>query len=181
MDFVHEYRWNLLDDEAVETLSSPDGAKSFAKNTLAKADRALRPHAAHVAAHAARLPGRRADEPHHRRRGDAPEPRHQHLRRAGLQRRHLRRDVSLHPLHQLAAHPADHIYLNESVMITKEKIDRINELAAKNKKEGLTDEELKEREKLRKEYIESITGQVRDHLSRVKFVDEEPNKTREKS
>lgn len=66
-------------------------------------------------------------------------------------------------------------------MITKEKIDRINELAAKNKKEGLTDEELKEREKLRKEYIESITGQVRDHLSRVKFVDEEPNKTREKS
>ena len=37
MDFVHEYRWNLLDDEAVETLSSPSGAESFAENALAKA------------------------------------------------------------------------------------------------------------------------------------------------
>ena len=66
-------------------------------------------------------------------------------------------------------------------MITKEKIDRINELAAKNKKEGLTDKELKEREKLRREYINAVTGQVRDHLSKVKFVDEEPDKIREKS
>ena len=37
MDFVHRYRWNLLDDEAVETLSSPGGAESFAENALAKA------------------------------------------------------------------------------------------------------------------------------------------------
>ena len=37
MDFVHEYRWNLLDDEAVETLSSHRGAESFAENALAKA------------------------------------------------------------------------------------------------------------------------------------------------
>ena len=36
-NFVHEYRWNLLDDEAVETLSSPSGAERFAENALAKA------------------------------------------------------------------------------------------------------------------------------------------------
>lgn len=35
--FVHEYRWNLLDDDAIETLSSPGGAESFAENALAKA------------------------------------------------------------------------------------------------------------------------------------------------
>ncbi|MEG0292278.1 MAG: DUF896 domain-containing protein [Anaerovoracaceae bacterium] len=57
-------------------------------------------------------------------------------------------------------------------MITKEKIDRINELAAKNKAEGLTTEELKERDQLRKEYIESIRGQVKGHLSRVKYVED---------
>ncbi len=57
-------------------------------------------------------------------------------------------------------------------MVSKETIDRINELAAKHKSEGLTKEELDEREKLRKEYIQSIRGQVKDHLSRVKFVED---------
>lgn len=36
-DFVHEYRWNLLDDEAVKQLSTPAGVQTFAQNSLAKA------------------------------------------------------------------------------------------------------------------------------------------------
>ncbi len=57
-------------------------------------------------------------------------------------------------------------------MIKKETLDRINELAAKNKSEGLTEEELKEREALRKEYLAGIRGQVRGHLSRIKYVED---------
>lgn len=57
-------------------------------------------------------------------------------------------------------------------MIKKETLDRINELAAKNKREGLSEEELKEREVLRKEYLEGIRGQVRSHLSRIKYVED---------
>lgn len=57
-------------------------------------------------------------------------------------------------------------------MVSKETIDRINELAAKHKKEGLTEEELKERHELRQEYLAAIRGQVRGHLSRVKFVED---------
>lgn len=57
-------------------------------------------------------------------------------------------------------------------MVSKETIDRINELAAKHKSEGLNEEELKEREELRKEYISAIRGQVKHHLSRVKFVED---------
>ena len=37
-------------------------------------------------------------------------------------------------------------------MVDQKKIDRINELARKNKAEGLTPEEIKERDALRKEY-----------------------------
>ncbi len=57
-------------------------------------------------------------------------------------------------------------------MITKEKIDRINELAAKQKLEGLSSDEMSEREKLRKEYIKAIRGNVKGHLSRIKFVED---------
>lgn len=57
-------------------------------------------------------------------------------------------------------------------MISKELIDRINELAAKNKAEGLTEEELAERAELREKYLEGIRGQVRGHLSRVKYVED---------
>ena len=38
-------------------------------------------------------------------------------------------------------------------MVDQKKIDRINELARKNKAEGLTPEEIKERDALRKEYL----------------------------
>ena len=40
------------------------------------------------------------------------------------------------------------------------------------KAKGLTEEEKKEREVLRKEYIAAIKGQVKDHLSRIKYVED---------
>ena len=43
-------------------------------------------------------------------------------------------------------------------------IARINELAKKNKEVGLTEEELEERAKLRRIYIDSVTGNLKGHL-----------------
>ena len=58
-------------------------------------------------------------------------------------------------------------------MLKKEKIDRINHLAKKSKgEEGLTEEEKKEQEQLRKEYIEKFREHFKGHLSRVKFVED---------
>jgi uncharacterized protein YnzC (UPF0291/DUF896 family) len=45
-------------------------------------------------------------------------------------------------------------------MITKELLDRINELARKQKAEGLTAEEKKEQGRLRKVYLADIRAQV---------------------
>ena len=49
-------------------------------------------------------------------------------------------------------------------------IARINELAAKNKAEGLTEEELEERAKLRRIYIDSVTGNLKGHLENTTIV-----------
>lgn len=49
-------------------------------------------------------------------------------------------------------------------MITKETIDRINELYHKSQSEGLTDEEKAEQVKLRKAYIEAIRTNMRSTL-----------------
>lgn len=57
-------------------------------------------------------------------------------------------------------------------MLKKEKIDRINHLAKKSRGEGLTDEEKKEQEQLRKEYIEKFREHFKGHLNRVKFVED---------
>ncbi|NBI63994.1 DUF896 domain-containing protein [Clostridiales bacterium] len=57
-------------------------------------------------------------------------------------------------------------------MIGKEKIDRINELARKHKEEGLTEDELKEREQLRKEYIAKFRENFRGQLDQIKFVED---------
>lgn len=48
--------------------------------------------------------------------------------------------------------------------MTQEKLDRINALARKAKAEGLTAEETAERDALRREYIESVTGNLRAQL-----------------
>ncbi|MGI6204000.1 MAG: DUF896 domain-containing protein [Anaerovoracaceae bacterium] len=61
-------------------------------------------------------------------------------------------------------------------MITKEKIARINELAAKNKTDGLSEKELEEREQLRREYIESVRENLKAQLDNIEFVDEKPEK-----
>lgn len=55
--------------------------------------------------------------------------------------------------------------------MTKEKIDRINELAHKAKAEGLTAEEIAERDALRKEYIQSVVGNLRDELDHTYVAD----------
>ena len=47
------------------------------------------------------------------------------------------------------------------------KIDRINELAHKQKSVGLTDEEKIEQAALRKEYIESIRESLRANLNNI--------------
>ncbi len=60
--------------------------------------------------------------------------------------------------------------------MTKEKIARINELARKAKAEGLTDEEIAERDLLRKEYIASVKASLTSQLDNTYLVDEQGNK-----
>lgn len=57
-------------------------------------------------------------------------------------------------------------------MITKETIERINELARKKREFGLSEIELKEQANLRKLYIDNIKTQLRDTLECIEFVDE---------
>ena len=57
-------------------------------------------------------------------------------------------------------------------MVSKETVERINQLAAKNKAEGLTEDEVAEREMLRREYLKSIRHNVKGHLSKIKFVED---------
>ncbi len=58
----------------------------------------------------------------------------------------------------------------------QKKIDRINELAHKAKAEGLTPEELRERDALRREYIDAVVGNLRTELEHTYVVDEHGNK-----
>jgi uncharacterized protein YnzC (UPF0291/DUF896 family) len=51
------------------------------------------------------------------------------------------------------------------------KILRINELAKKAKTTGLTDEELLERENLRKEYLDDIRKNFKATLENIEFTD----------
>ena len=55
-------------------------------------------------------------------------------------------------------------------------IARINELAKKAKTVGLTDEELAERDKLRRIYIDSVKANLVGHLDNTYVVDEKGNK-----
>ena len=52
-------------------------------------------------------------------------------------------------------------------MITDEKLARINELARKAKAEGLTSAETKERDVLRREYIEAFRANLRGQLNNI--------------
>ena len=55
-------------------------------------------------------------------------------------------------------------------MNMNEVIARINVLAKKNKEEGLTEEELAERDKLRRIYIDSVTGNLKEQLDNTSIV-----------
>lgn len=57
-------------------------------------------------------------------------------------------------------------------------IARINELAAKNKTVGLTEEELEERAKLRRMYIDNVTGNLIGQLDNTYIL--RPDGTKEK-
>ena len=60
--------------------------------------------------------------------------------------------------------------------MTEDKIKRINELARKQKAEGLTDEEKAEQAILRKEYIEAYKKSLIAQLENTYVVDEKGNK-----
>ncbi|MBQ4131207.1 MAG: DUF896 domain-containing protein [Clostridia bacterium] len=60
--------------------------------------------------------------------------------------------------------------------MTEDKIKRINELARKQKSEGLTDEEKEEQAALRREYIESYKRSLVAQLENTYVVDDKGNK-----
>ena len=60
--------------------------------------------------------------------------------------------------------------------MTEDKIKRINELARKQKAEGLTDEEKAEQAELRREYIESYKRSLVAQLENTYVVDDNGNK-----
>lgn len=57
-------------------------------------------------------------------------------------------------------------------------INRINELAKKNREIGLSTQEKEEQQKLRKEYIKSITGNLKSQLENTFIVDEKGKKSK---
>ena len=63
-------------------------------------------------------------------------------------------------------------------------LKRINELAHKNKEEGLTEAETKERAKLRKEYLKNFRDAMRSNIEMMRIFDDNgkevtPEKVRE--
>ena len=58
----------------------------------------------------------------------------------------------------------------------KTRLERINELAHKAKTEGLTEAEKAEQAVLRREYIDSMVGNLKGHLDNTYYVDEKGNK-----
>lgn len=58
------------------------------------------------------------------------------------------------------------------------KLDRINELYKKSLTTPLTEEELEEQKRLRREYIDSYKNSLRSQLDNTYIVDEKGNKTK---
>ena len=58
-------------------------------------------------------------------------------------------------------------------MFDQKKLDRINELAKKNKAEGLSADELAEREVLRKDYLAHFRSHFKSRLENIKVVSPE--------
>jgi len=55
----------------------------------------------------------------------------------------------------------------------EEIVKRINELARKMKESGLTEEELEERNELRKKYLENFRANFRTQMDSIKYVEDE--------
>lgn len=61
-------------------------------------------------------------------------------------------------------------------MVTKEQIDRINQLARKAKtEEGLTEAEKEEQAVLRKEYVAAFRKNLKAQLDMIRIVDDDNN------
>jgi len=58
-------------------------------------------------------------------------------------------------------------------MLSKNKLDRINALANKEKKSGLTKKEQAEQKKLRDEYLNNLRDSFKNQLKAVKIIDPE--------
>jgi uncharacterized protein YnzC (UPF0291/DUF896 family) len=58
-------------------------------------------------------------------------------------------------------------------MSMEETIKRINELARKAKADGLTDEEIDERNELRNKYIEAFKGNLKVQLDSIRYIEDE--------
>ena len=71
-----------------------------------------------------------------------------------------------------------HLYWVWGDILDQKKIDRINELAHKAKSEGLTEEETVERNKLRREYIDSFKASLVGQLENTYIL--RPDGTKEK-
>ncbi|MFX3632273.1 MAG: DUF896 domain-containing protein [Candidatus Pristimantibacillus sp.] len=52
-------------------------------------------------------------------------------------------------------------------------LDRINELSKKNKTIGLTEEEIAEREVLRKQYMDNFRSNFRQQMDNIKWAEDE--------
>ena len=57
--------------------------------------------------------------------------------------------------------------------MNQEKIERINASYRKSKAEGLTEEEKKEQDLLRKEYIASVKNNLRNQLNNIDVINEQ--------
>ena len=57
--------------------------------------------------------------------------------------------------------------------MNEEKIARINELYHKSQSEGLSEEELEEQKRLRKEYVDSIKMSLKSQLDNIEIVEED--------
>jgi uncharacterized protein YnzC (UPF0291/DUF896 family) len=67
-------------------------------------------------------------------------------------------------------------------MLEQRKMDRLNELARKSKKEGLSGEEKREQHELRQEYLAKFRESFRVHLDNIEVVEtpEEAGRLRRK-
>lgn len=61
------------------------------------------------------------------------------------------------------------------MIVSEEALKRINELAAKAKESGLTEDEARERDALRKEYLEAFRASFKKQLENIDLVDDKGN------